>query len=238
MKARARATPLYSLYRQYADPPQMVLISLPEQQAIYFSIPKVASRSMLRLCAILLKMDLPEEGQLFDDRDFSWLKVKNLKKPPYKNFWKFCIVRNPLSRLVSCYLNKIHPDPTLTTPYLEKGVYVGFSKYGCFKGGMSFDSFARAVSGIPDQYADKHFKSQHAFVTDKNGHLYTDFCGKLESIHTDFKIIQEKLNAGHVEMPHENKGPETDYLSYYTTDLLNVVIKRYEKDFELFNYPV
>ena len=103
---------------------------------------------------------------------------------------------------------------------------------------MSFEDFVNAIAEIPDSYADKHFKSQHAFLTDSNGYFYTDFCGKLEQIDEDFLTIKKKLGIKNINMPHENKGPKIDYNSFYSQDILKIVKKRYEKDFELFRYPM
>lgn len=202
-------------------------VALHEYQAIYFSIPKVASTTWLNVCADLLDLDPPPDGRCYRIIDFPRINKKEVAK--YENYFKFCFVRNPWARLVSCYGNKIKRG---------KGMEPSFAKFGVFNAEMSFEEFVRAVVDIKDSDADNHFKSQYTFITNECGKTFVDFIGKLENSDKDFSYVLEKLNRNDILIPHIRKNHyiKKKYKSYYTKELRDMVGKRYSKDIKLFEY--
>src|SRR5688500_13003952 len=100
------------------------IIALHDYQVIYFAIPKVANSSMKALCADLVRARLDHEvlDAFWSD---TWkphifrhpaarsylMRIVILLSPAqlsqYKNYFRFCIVRSPWDRLVSCWKQKV-----------------------------------------------------------------------------------------------------------------------------------
>lgn len=208
-------------------------IALHQWKTIYFDIPKVASSSLKKVCADLLEIEILP-GKTTHSVKYPQIKAQELEK--YKDYYKFCFVRNPWDRLVSCYNEKIKKDSNYNQYGYINGLHPQFLKYGTFKAGMSFEEFVNAVLEIPDSQADGHFRSQHTFVADNKGKLLVDFVGKFESLNEDFRYVCEKNNISGVTLPHILKMPHKNYKEYYTDNLKKLVKKRYAKDIKLFKY--
>lgn len=212
-------------------------IVLHEYQAIYFAIPKVGSSSWHRICAILLNVDIPPIAIQKDRRVENLPSIDKTELATYKNYFKFCFVRNPWDRLISCYWNKIKTDPNLNSIGITSGIATGFVRFGVFKAGMSFEEFVRAIVNIKDVDADPHFKSQYTFITEENGENLVDFIGKLESADEDFFYVLEKLGRTDISIPHFKKSSDKKYYEeYYTPKIRDMVAKRYLKDIQMFGY--
>ncbi len=212
-------------------------IILHEYQAIYFAIPKVGSSTWHRICAILLNVDIPPIAIQKERRVENLPGINKKELVKYKNYFKFCFVRNPWDRLVSCYGNKIKTDPSLNSIGITNGIASGFLRFGVFKAGMSFDEFVRAVVNIPDVDADPHFKSQYTFIAKETGEKLVDFIGKLENAEEDFLYVLNRLNRTDILIPHFKKNSnKKHYREYYTPDVRDMVSKRYSKDIQMFGY--
>ncbi|MGF1523654.1 MAG: sulfotransferase family protein [Leptolyngbyaceae cyanobacterium] len=215
-------------------------IVLTEFRTIYIPIPKVACTSLKKAFGMAIGLDLSpvESGaKSIHQIDFPCIHVSEVEK--FKNYKKIAFVRNPWDRLVSCYRDKVRENKQYTgrqEKLFIDGVHRGLVKYGTFRAGMSFDEFAQAVSQIPDEDANPHFRSQFSFLTNKNDSIFTDFTGKFESLNEDFNRIFEQLNIPDITLPHANKSRRAKYIEYYNDDLKELVKKRYSRDIEAFNY--
>ena len=75
----------------------------------------------------------------------------------YSSYLRYCIVRNPWSRLVSCFKNKIQ-EADKNNYLFKDGVSVHFTKLSEeFRSGMSFAEFVDLICAIPDSKADRTF---------------------------------------------------------------------------------
>jgi hypothetical protein len=189
--------------------------------AVFFYLPKNGCSSM--------KLGLQKE-----------LKRGQIKVLPlfskYKNKFTFTVVRNPYDRAVSCYHSKVKRREELT-PYEIENVGIA-KKFKDIYVGMSFKEFVRAIAQIPDERADRHFKSQAWFLLNKNGRLRVDYVGRFEHFNEEYEKICKKLG---VKRPHKliNVNPskrKKNYQDYYDEETKKLIQKRYKKDFELFNY--
>lgn len=220
-------------------------IALHDHRALYLIVPKVAYSSLTALIVDLLGFKLEEgawkpgvfRGNSFDSRidvrARDRAKVWRRDAPKYADYWKFAFVRNPYDRLVSCYSEKIREDG-------PKGLFVdGVSRvllrYGTFSRGMPFAAFAKAVSEIPDEDSDIHFRSQTAILSDERGRLRPDFVGKFERLPEDVARVGERLEA-RLELPHLLKSRRSDPGAYYDEETVEVVRRRYADDFRNFGY--
>ncbi len=214
-------------------------IVLHKYRTIYFYIPKVACTSLRTVFLQLLGISPSAPTNRH-------ISLRNLEYPSETNdkinsnfhhYFKFCFVRNPWDRLVSCYLNKIL-SKSRTDYYFKNGIPRTFFKYGeAFHSEMPFEEFVDAICNIPDEDSNNHFKSQHKFVSDSNGEPLVDFIGKFEKMEEDFSHICRKLNIKKIELPririNRNRKP---YQYYYNKETIEKVRKRYSKDIEMFGY--
>jgi hypothetical protein len=226
------------------------VIALHEYKAIYFAIPKVANSSLKSVVTDLLEGKIDEQYMKPNWKPYvfrheagrEYLKKKGILVSPketdrLKDYRKFCFVRNPFSRLVSCFFQKLK-DPDYQDSNFRNGVSASLHAYGkTFFSGMSFSEFVEAVCRIPDHAANAHFKSQYLFVTDRKGNLCVDFIGYFERLEEDFFSIAKILNfPDHIKLPHLLKSNRGDYKDCYNPALIEKVRSRYQQDLLIFNY--
>ena len=106
-------------------------------KAIYFFTKKVACTSLKTVCAGLLGIGLEGKNVHFDVQ-FPLAERSEINKK-YKDYFKFCFVRNPWDRLVSCFVDKIR-DKDLNKGIFKNGIATAiFGRYepSLFYSGMS-----------------------------------------------------------------------------------------------------
>jgi len=196
-------------------------------KAIYFDIPKVATSSIFSL--IYKEVYNKEKDNYYDMyRFFPQVREIDTDKKWFKEYYKFTFVRNPYSKIVSCYKD-------LIVKHKIKSIIdcLGISEDASFK------EFVSAVSKKTDKELgdmDTHIRPQHLYLY-KNNKLLVDYIGRVESIKEDINIIFKKIGFNKVdEIPTLNRSAIDDYKKYYNDETRDIVFKRYKKDFELFNY--
>jgi hypothetical protein len=147
----------------------------------------------------------------------------------FESFFKFTFVRNPWDRLLSAFL-------FLKEGGRNKSDYRWAEEHlSPFK---SFDDFV--VEWINRRNINKgiHFKPQYEFITIPQGlKLEVDFVGFFENVNNDYEYIQNKLRIGK-KLILENKthGKRSDYRSYYSDRMIEIVSDVYSEDIEFFGY--
>ncbi|MCP5279526.1 MAG: sulfotransferase family 2 domain-containing protein [Thiobacillus sp.] len=214
-------------------------ILLERYKAIYFPVPKVASSSLKVVFSDALGLTPPDPQNPTSQphkRDFPFAE-RDRVAADYADYFKFAVVRNPFSRILSCYRNKV-ANHRVNNPSFVNGIHKGFQRYGdTFKHDMPFDDFLRAIASIPDKEADNHFKSQFTFVSDSQGRLLIDYAAKFERLADEVAYIFDKIGLVGVTLPHLlNSGKSPEYRESYSEEGRKLMYKRYAKDFELFNY--
>jgi len=209
-------------------------ILIEEYKSIYFHIPKNGCTSVKNHLYNLVG-DGNHEVDIHE-YDFPFVPV-DLLKTDYKDFLKFAFVRNPWSRLVSCYNNKIRSSE-LTNAFFTNGIHNGFKRFkGLFYGDMPFNEFVDAVCSIPDSKADVHFISQLFWLTDLSGELLPNYIGRLEKLELAIDDIYQKSGLSLHNMSVKNQSKQkAQYTEYYDEDLKEKVRERYAGDIEVFGY--
>ncbi len=146
----------------------------------------------------------------------------------------FSFTRNPFSRVVSCYYNKIVLRPEL--PFFFETC--GFTK------DMSFAAFVDHAMSYGDRVTDMHLRSQVDILSHR-GSLRPDFIGRVESIDADWRELRDRLAdlrgvrlvplrkvAINVTREHRPTAAEL----FDDPGLVRLVRDRYQADFETF-YP-
>jgi hypothetical protein len=208
----------------------------------YYSIPKVGSSTVKRYLIEHGYANLPVDGAeigmgnihgyLFPRTDRSGILKLN-------GFLRFAVVRDPYRRIWSCYVDKIVRNRESGRP-----IHPGFERYNRLLGlnvfnlDMSFTAFLRSVSRIPDWMADGHFRSQHRFIASQGGNLLVDRFVRLENLDEEMSKLTLDRALPSWDAPKINPS-KAGAKSFDWTELeINLVNRRYARDFMLFKYDV
>lgn len=225
------------------------ILAFHEHRFVFFALPKVANSSI----KLTLGPFIPVMEEMFRDRvddgfatPFSRPEVRDMLRrrrillckhqlPRFRDYYSFAFVRNPWDRLVSCYVQKI-AGRTFADGPAKRGTTRTLARAGRFHDNMTFTDFARAVSEIPDEAANRHFRSQSAFLTGRDGKLLVDEIAKFEEIDDAFPRIMERLGISGHTLPHLKKTQRRDFREYYDDATVEIVAKRYAEDIDRFGY--
>jgi len=132
-------------------------------------------------------------------------------------YFKFGVVRNPYSRLVSGFAwrdgnwhKSVQPGKTDFTKYVES-----IRSRSLFK-------------------KDVHLMPQHEFL-ELDGTIGVDQVLRLENLGDDFRELCNHLNVS-LELPKRMVSKHKDAVEYYDDHSRSIVFEIYKKDFELFGY--
>ena len=205
----------------------------------YFRIPKCANSTIARTLACYDPAidwdDADSEGsrakrtflQLLDAQARSLDQLE-------ERFFLFTFVRNPYTRLLSAYLDKIvsriqDPDYEFVRTALGKKQ----------KDNVSFPEFVSYLhsGGL---YANPHWAPLVCMVGVKPIRL--QFVGKVETIDADLntivtRIFGESVHAQTQTRTHGRRGANDQLQQYYTPELAASVYQLYRDDFATFGYP-
>ena len=213
------------------------LINISEKyHYIYFETPKVGC-STIKKTLQLLEVDDPSTlPDWVHDKDKSPLKSPlNLEKGFDKylqgDYYKFSFVRNPYTRILSCYLDKIlGPERYKRIPPL------GFASDDI----ITFEAFLRAVKKQSVSEMDVHWMPQYILLGSDN--IKLDFIGKQESFTEDLNtvlsnIINDRVNRLEIinEIPHA-VGANARLNEYLTPQAIELINDIYDVDFRRYGY--
>lgn len=211
---------------------RLEVLDVPELGARAVQVPKAGSGTLRMQVLRQLRQqgrEVPKEELWRYVRYVSPERLPSLQPARFS----FGFVRDPYARLASCYRHKI-------VGVREQGKRISplFAVYGrAFSLRMSFAEFARAVAAIPDDRAEKHFRSQTRFLF-AGGRQVVDFIGRLERFDEDWAEVcrhtglQPVARAYNVTAAGQRRLEE-----WYDDSLLALVGERYAEDFALLGYP-
>jgi len=150
-----------------------------------------------------------------------------------KDIFKFCFVRNPYTRLLSCYLDKIKRDK----PENQK-IKIQLGLRPDDKRTVTFKEFVEAGMEQQEMHMDQHWRTQ--FYQTYQSNIEYDFIGKFENFEEDFLFVLKQLNIDaqkyyDIEISHATKADE-NIQAYYSTEIAEKVYQKYHLDFEYFGY--
>lgn len=200
--------------------------------ALFHCVPKVASRSILNLCA----ESFPDGYCVKEKRLPKAAFYEGLKQSPFS----FAFVRHPIERAVSFYFDKcVNYDGS-------EGKKQMFSRYSQLKPEMTIKEFiAWLGSGEGrDTAADHHFCSQHLFTHSRNWRKCVDFIGYFNKLNEGISHVWTQLEREVPILPHLNANRDrskpvntsADYQKYLDASDIRALHKRYEADFDLFDF--
>ena len=212
---------------------------------MYIETPKVACSSIKRTLQSLEYENPDYQHADFVDvhkRDFSPLlqpsQVEDFSSLiEKKDMYKFCFVRNPYSRLLSAYLDKIRGGKEQKMAVL---LQTGRDMTD-YEADIPFHEFVDAVCDQPFSSMDIHWRPQY-YQTFQDTIKY-DFIGKFESFSDDFqKAIKhiagdEQSTTQYLKSEARHATNASNVLSkFYGVRLRRKVYKKYKIDFEVFGY--
>ncbi len=241
-----------------------------QHKIIYCPIPKNAS-SFLKLFMVENSNQKMRYAQLNEDihrfvrrsgtdpllekdspllQDFSYLN--------HEEYFKFAILRNPLDRLVSAYLNKFvktHPNPPNFAQHVIKDVHLSLDMNPDIKRSINFSQFIHYLASSDDFSLDYHWYPQYLFL---GLDLFKfDYIGQFERMDLVFQQLEKKFA---IKIDSQKRGPVNTYASIengeklhekypeelshlngfpkapqlYTPELEELVRVRYAKDIEIY----
>jgi hypothetical protein len=220
----------------------------PRYKYIYVDNPKTGCSS---LKSALVEFEL--QGAQTDLDCYDWKVFHDpiaspLKRVTRLNTWKplsflvadgyqfITFVRNPYTRLLSCYRDKIlkNRPQKLQVLRLLKHPTKDIERM------ISFDEFVKAVVKQSDSEMNPHWRVQTTQI------LYRifnySFIGRFESYENDFVRLFESISNSGAAIPaqrHLNRtreGKREGCRDYYTKELQDLVYERYKEDFSNFGY--
>lgn len=241
--------PLRRLYGRFFDPYDYSthVFRFPDYRLIYMAVPKVANSSIKAALSQLFPAEVqsnhpdPSRPRAIyrGARDYLFRNGARIYKhqvQKYPEYRVIAFVRNPWDRLVSCYKDKVTEGSTTEsgTPKVrdDRALYANTG----VERDMDFSDFVREVARTPDKQANRHFRSQHTFLTDRRGRLLTTDIGYFERLSEDFGRMMEEIGAPELSLPRLRYTTASGFREFYTPELRRIVAERYEKDIALFGF--
>lgn len=207
---------------------------------VYIRIPKAANSTITKTLAA--NSFLYENHRIVSDPTGSLAKNRftgitgtrcMTRKSLLKKYFVFSFFRNPYSRVLSAYLDKLGSDSN-------------YAKYQWVADLMGFPStreisFSAFISFLENGNlnADAHWAPQTNLSFIPVDEL--NFVGKVENLEADLTMLMEKIignrAAGEIVMRKKNRQNAAGKIaSYYTAGLADRVYRLYEKDFRMIGY--
>ncbi len=212
---------------------------------LYFAVDKVANSSVKNA---LFAIEYAPVGKtavtLYDERSSPLLSPYQLDDDLLRtvlnsgNYFRFTFVRNPFTRLLSCYLDRICTQTSNPRRYLNRYL----KSHNISAEEVTFEVFIRAICEQASPVQNSHWRVQYDDVLFER--IDYDYVGKFETLWTDMAFVSDKIwGSVRPEMSDSsvNKSPKitnagSRLAEFYTPELVELVVKRYEQDFRAFGY--
>ena len=150
------------------------------------------------------------------------------------DFFVFCFVRDPYTRLLSAYLDKIVKHKKLRKDIL---ISLGYDSSDPNRN-VSFREFVDVVCEQSVLQMNPHWRVQYYQTFQDN--INYDFIGKIENFNEDCtnvfsRIRKDYANFYRSELRHATKSTNL-FRQFYDNDLKEKVYNKYEIDFDHFGY--
>lgn len=207
-----------------------------KRRYVYCATPKVACSTILQT---LQRAELEMDGFLHDpnweihDRTYSPF-LSPLQVGDFKalvdsgDFFKFCFVRNPYDRLVSCYIEKVISGG-LTPYFLER--------LNRAEGPVTFDDFIDVVTSQRTEEMEAHYAVQYLQTFQK--YIDYDFIGRFEDLQPGLEVVAERIG---IDLPRyqaridPHRTGEKPFSRYLNPAVVQKITDRYALDFDHFGY--
>jgi len=203
---------------------------------LYFPIPKVASSSIkLYLLRNIFLTNYPVDLDHYTEQQIhrhTYPTTRRFSSTRYRQYFKLVIVRDPVSRIWSCYQDKIVNDRMR-----ERPLRAGFERYNVlfrksiFSLNMTFDDFVEAISRIPDIISDEHFRSQSRFLPHYTALHQHDFVCTMQNLDDTMLQLSTRLGLASWEKIKNNVSSANDQSP--SNNSRKLIRARYRQDYKL-----
>ncbi|WP_171211590.1 sulfotransferase family 2 domain-containing protein [Ruegeria sp. HKCCA5426] len=213
------------LLRQGTPPscdPRAEKFVLRQQKVLAAPIPKVASRTVQ---AMFAQASGNAPGHEFDS-------TPDEIAAGFPDYFVFSFVRNPWSRVHSCWKDKIADAVTASK----------LSILSRFEGIRPFMPFPEFVEWLDSDYgsdavADRHWLSQTRHLSTSAGVQICDFVGKIESFDADLDRVESLTGVTFPRIAAQNVKPAAEsYHTAFDERTRQIIGRRYGEDIEAFGY--
>lgn len=205
----------------------------------YCRIPKCANSTIVNSLAYYdpeMTFDPTDQrGKYVKEQTSRLLSAKSLTVSSFTGkYFLFTFVRNPYSRVLSAYLDKI--------AVLEKKAYatnrqviIAYSRSGQ---DLTFETFVSYLEN-GGLYLDPHWAPQTSMLP--VGVKKIDFVGRVENLDKDLEYVVkylfgENIYQGPVTREVDRTDSSNKLLKYYDTEIADRVYSLYKSDFDSFLY--
>lgn len=185
-----------------------------KHRCLFIHIPKTAGTSVIQAIGARRRIHLP------------WWVYQFADPRRFRDYFKFCFVRNPWDRAVSTYFYLKSGGAGLVDAYFTRTIQDQYT---------SFDSFVMDFLDESRIHEHELLRPQYLYIHDIAGNCMVDFVGRFESIDEDFRHVADKLGVD-AQLPVSNKSARTDYAQYYSPAHMEKIGRLYHKDIALFGY--
>lgn len=209
---------------------------------LYIETPKVACSTIKNSLMRLEIDDLPYDTKKIHVSIFESPLLKPYQLPPDllsevlfgDSFFRFSFVRNPYTRILSAFLEKIlrnHPN----TQNLREQLNLHPDEKGAL---ATFEEFLHIIDATAATEHDRHWRPQHLLLLE--GWLNMHFLGRFENFSDDWDIVASKISGQTAESLNKIQWHATyadEKLSeYYTHESRKLVSQIYSQDFIRYDY--
>jgi hypothetical protein len=225
----------------------------PQNRYVYVNIPKAACSTIKRTLWQLEKktdaqnkipdmeeidkfQEAAESPHFYQDiLNLPFLYLHDIRTEDFfkrmEEYFVFTFVRNPYSRLLSAYLDKIAGNAPQ-----KRRLLLSFDMPEETQ--LSFKDFVRLVARQPLIDMDAHWRPQTVATLKRC--LRYDFIGSFENLDADFSFVEQRIFPAQkqkleVWAPHRT-GATDKISSYYDEETISLVQKIYTDDFKTFGY--
>lgn len=231
-----------SLDRFFSCPPDVIeyLSNISRSYRYYYlANPKVASSTILYVLQTAEERGAPPDLLALHDRfqspleSFANFDAETVLRG--SEFFKFTYVRNPFTRILSCYLDKMVKNGDERRKLTPK---LGFtSNYR-----PTFREFLEAVHAQPDECRDIHWATQTYLI--QMDSIPYDFIGRFESFGSSFPKVLDRIGIPKEYLTVTDKGSRHPTNSssrldeYIGEEEKKIILAIYESDFKALAYGI
>lgn len=156
------------------------------------------------------------------------------------SFYRFCFVRNPYTRILSCYLtgivNALPRKPSVYNYLMGKSIDLNsIDKLSSYH--ITFGEFLSVLKTQRPNEMDIHWRPQYDLLASK--FIKYDFIGRFENLIDDIELVRKKLFptlATKTPPALWPTNPTSRFDEFYTDECIQLVSEIYKNDFIEFGY--